>query len=113
MLAYLRESRGVNGPHLVIVPKSVLGNWIREFNQWCPVIKAVRMGGTKAERKHFVDNYFSKDGKLKFDVLVTSYEAMLKEKGRLGRISWKYLIIDEGKCRRIPGCCRYLGLPCF
>ena len=30
LLAYLRESRGVRGQHLVVVPKSVTGNWIRE-----------------------------------------------------------------------------------
>jgi SWI/SNF-related matrix-associated actin-dependent regulator of chromatin subfamily A member 5 len=99
LLAYLRESRGVRGPHLVIVPKSVVGNWIRECNKWCPVLKAIRMGGTKEERQVFISRDYPPDpitGKRKFDVLVTSYEGFLKEKGRLGKISWKYLIIDEG-----------------
>jgi len=98
LLAYLRESRGVKGPHLVIVPKSVVGNWIKEFKMWCPVIKAIRMGGTKAERQLFITNDYPVDtvtGKHKFDVLVTSYEGLLKEKGKLGKIEWKYLIIDE------------------
>lgn len=98
LLAYLRESRGVRGPHLIIVPKSVVGNWIREFKKWCPCIKAVRMGGTKAERQKFVNEDLPLDpatGKRKFDVLVTSYEGLLKEKGKFGKIDWKYLIIDE------------------
>jgi len=98
MLAYLRESRGVKGPHLVIVPKSVVGNWIKEFKMWCPSIKAIRMGGTKAERQAFIQNDYPLDpatGKHKFDVLVTSYEGVLKEKGKLGKIFWQYLIIDE------------------
>ena len=27
LLAYLKEARGINGPHLVIVPKTTMGNW--------------------------------------------------------------------------------------
>jgi SWI/SNF-related matrix-associated actin-dependent regulator of chromatin subfamily A member 5 len=98
LLAYLRESRGVKGPHLVVVPKSVVGNWIREFKMWCPSIRAIRMGGTKAERQKFVTEDLPPDektGKLRFDVLVTSYEGLLKEKGKFSRIDWSYLVIDE------------------
>jgi SWI/SNF-related matrix-associated actin-dependent regulator 1 of chromatin subfamily A len=31
-LAYLRETRNIAGPHLVIVPSSVLDNWSREVS---------------------------------------------------------------------------------
>lgn len=96
-LAYLREGRGVKGPHIVIVPKSVVGNWIREFKKWCPSIRAIRMGGTKEERLIFEKEHLPKDsaGKFKWDVLVTSYEGILREKSKLGKIAWRYLIIDE------------------
>ena len=39
-MAYLREHRGIKGPHLVIVPKSTMGNWCNEFRRFCPTIKA-------------------------------------------------------------------------
>lgn len=56
------------------------------------------MGGTKEERQKFINEDLPIDpstGRYKFDVLVTSYEGVLKEKGRLGKIEWKYLVIDE------------------
>jgi SWI/SNF-related matrix-associated actin-dependent regulator of chromatin subfamily A member 5 len=65
---------------------------------WCPSIRAIRMGGTKAERQKFVTEDLPPDektGKLRFDVLVTSYEGLLKEKGKFSRIDWSYLVIDE------------------
>jgi len=98
LLTYLREVRGARGPHLIIVPKSVVGNWIKEFRMWSPSIKAVRMGGTKEERQRAREEFLKPDGssgKYKFDALVCSYEAVLKEKSLLGKIPWKYLIIDE------------------
>lgn len=92
LLAYLRESRGCKGPHLIIVPKSVVGNWIRELKKWCPVIRSVRMLGTKEERKTVCDTYLkpASKGILKFDVIVTSYEGILIEKSSFMKISWKY-----------------------
>lgn len=83
----------------MIVPKSVVGNWMRELEKWCPSIRAVKMGGTKAQRQAFMAENLPRDtqagGKRKFDVVVTSYEGLLKEKGKFGKIAWKYLIIDE------------------
>lgn len=106
MLAYLRESRGVKGPHIAIVPKSVVGNWIREVNRWCPAIHAVRMGGTKQERDDFVKNHLHGH----FDVLVTSYEGFLREKSKLAKVKWHYLIIDE-VCLRCCVCSSVRHLP--
>jgi SNF2 family DNA or RNA helicase len=50
LLGYLREFRGITGPHMVIVPKSTLHNWLNEFKRWCPVIKAVKFHGNREER---------------------------------------------------------------
>lgn len=41
--AYLTFERGVRGPHLVVVPLSVLPNWIQEFKRFCPDLRVVRM----------------------------------------------------------------------
>lgn len=34
--------------------------------------------------------------KAQFNVLLTTYDYVLREKATLGRIRWKYMIIDEG-----------------
>ena len=31
--------RNVSGPHMVLVPKSTLGNWMNEFKKWCPTLR--------------------------------------------------------------------------
>jgi hypothetical protein len=54
LLAFLRESRKIRGPHLVIVPKSTIGNWHREFNRWCPAFKVLRLVGDKDTRAGLV-----------------------------------------------------------
>ena len=35
-LAYLYEYEAIKGIHLIIVPKSTIINWCREFKKWCP-----------------------------------------------------------------------------
>ena len=57
ILAYMREFRNINGPHLVMVPKSTLPNWCKEFEHWCPVIRILRFHGNKDERADIVQNH--------------------------------------------------------
>jgi SNF2 family DNA or RNA helicase len=45
-MAYLKEENGVLGKHIVICPKSVSKNWIREINKWFPSSRAVLLPGT-------------------------------------------------------------------
>jgi len=35
-ISFLREFKKVQRYHLIIMPKSVVGNWIAEFKKWCP-----------------------------------------------------------------------------
>lgn len=50
LLGYLHEYRGITGPHMVIVPKSTLGNWMNEFKRWCPMLRATKFIGNAEER---------------------------------------------------------------
>lgn len=50
LLGYMKHFREIPGPHLVIVPKSTLANWMAEFERWCPTIRAVCLIGTQEQR---------------------------------------------------------------
>lgn len=92
LIGYMKHFRDQGRPHLVIVPKSTLQNWINEFTKWCPSLKTICLTGNKDDRAEFVRTTLAEND---WDVCVTSYEIVLVEKAALKKINWKYLIIDE------------------
>jgi SWI/SNF-related matrix-associated actin-dependent regulator of chromatin subfamily A member 5 len=91
-LGYLRHIIGITGPHLVIVPKSTLDNWKREFAKWTSEVNVLVLQGAKEERQNLIAERLVDE---KFDVCVTSYEMVLREKAHLKKFAWEYIIIDE------------------
>lgn len=91
-LGYLRYVNNIDGPFLIIVPKSTLDNWRREFAKWTPDVNVVILHGNKDERQFMLQNTVLE---ARFDVLITSYEMVIKEKNALKKIGWQYLVIDE------------------
>ncbi|KAI8907258.1 SNF2 family N-terminal domain-containing protein [Gorgonomyces haynaldii] len=91
-LGYLKHYQQNDGPHLVIVPKSTLHNWVSEFKRWVPSLKAFMFHGDKPSRQELIQNILLPGD---FEVCVTSYEMCLLEKSAFKRISWQYLMIDE------------------
>ncbi|XP_028102536.1 ISWI chromatin-remodeling complex ATPase CHR11-like [Camellia sinensis] len=92
LLGYLHEFRGITGPHMVVAPKSTLGNWMNEIKRFCPIIRAIKFLGNPDERKHIRENLLVAG---KFDVCVTSFEMAIREKSALRQFSWRYIVIDE------------------
>lgn len=91
-MGYLRHIIGITGPHLVIVPKSTLDNWKREFAKWTPEVNVLVLQGAKEERHELINERLVDE---KFDVCITSYEMVLREKSHLKKFAWEYIIIDE------------------
>lgn len=91
-LGYLRWVKEITGPHLILVPKSTLDNWRREFQQWTPEVRTVVLQGTKEERSDLIkDKLLTCD----FDVCIASYETVLREKNTFRKFAWQYIIVDE------------------
>ncbi|KAK7051471.1 chromatin remodeling complex Adenosinetriphosphatase [Paramarasmius palmivorus] len=91
-LAYLKHYREIKGPHLIVVPKSTLQNWKREFEKWTPDFKVVVLTGSAEERQTIIQEQLMTQD---FEVCVTSYEICLIEKGSLKKFSFEYIVIDE------------------
>ncbi|KAJ2930321.1 hypothetical protein H1R20_g6789, partial [Candolleomyces eurysporus] len=91
-LSYLKHVRGICGPHLVVVPKSTLQNWAREFGKWTPDFEIVTLTGSKEERANIISASLIPQN---FEVLITSYEICLIERSALKKLSFEYIVIDE------------------
>ncbi|ODQ78226.1 hypothetical protein BABINDRAFT_52814 [Babjeviella inositovora NRRL Y-12698] len=91
-LGYLRYVKDINGPHIVIVPKSTLDNWRREFAKWTPDVRVTVLQGAKDERTRIILQQLMK---CKFDVVITSFEMVIREKAALKKFRWQYIIVDE------------------
>ena len=50
LMGYLHEYRGITGPHMLVAPKSTLGNWMNEIRRFCPVLRAIKFLGNPEER---------------------------------------------------------------
>ncbi|KAJ3025870.1 swr1 complex component, partial [Rhizophlyctis rosea] len=92
LLAHLACSKGIWGPHLIIVPTSVMLNWDREFKTWCPAFKLLTYYGTQQERQQKRQGWNKKNT---FHVVITSYQVVLKDQQMFRRKRWEYLILDE------------------
>lgn len=91
-LGYLRYVKHIDGPFIVIVPKSTLDNWRREFARWTPDVNVVVLQGNKDERNNIIQNQLMQ---AKFDTLITSFEMIIREKSSLKKFKWEYIVVDE------------------
>ncbi|KAK5664022.1 hypothetical protein OQA88_236 [Cercophora sp. LCS_1] len=92
LITYLIERKQQNGPYLVIVPLSTLTNWNLEFDKWAPSVAKVVYKGPPNARK--LQQEKIRQGK--FQVLLTTYEYIIKDRPLLSKIKWFHMIIDEG-----------------
>lgn len=93
LIAYLIEVKQNLGPYLVIVPLSTLSNWVNEFAKWLPAASCICYKGTPQQRKQLFRDEVA-DGH--FNVLLTTYEFVIRDKGQLKKLAWQYAIVDEG-----------------
>jgi SWI/SNF-related matrix-associated actin-dependent regulator of chromatin subfamily A member 5 len=66
LIAFLREYKHINGPYLIVAPKSTLGNWFKEFQKWLPNCRVLKLVAIKEERDELL-KFHLKPGK--FDVI--------------------------------------------
>ncbi|KAI3622262.1 rsc complex subunit [Moniliophthora roreri] len=89
LISFLIEVKQIRGPYLVIVPLSTMTNWSGEFAKWAPSIRLIAYKGNPAQRRAL-------QGDLRvgqFQVLLTTYEYIIKDRPHLSKIKWVHMII--------------------
>jgi len=92
LLAWVACFRGVWGPHLIVVPTSVIVNWESELKRFCPAFKVLTYYGSATQRKALRTGWSKLNA---FHVCITSYQLILKDASSFRRKKWYYLILDE------------------
>uniref|UniRef100_A0A671KZ57 Chromodomain-helicase-DNA-binding protein 1-like n=1 Tax=Sinocyclocheilus anshuiensis TaxID=1608454 RepID=A0A671KZ57_9TELE len=96
-LNYLFHEHQLYGPFLLVVPLSTLTSWQREIQLWAPQINFVVYLGDISSRNMIRTHEWMhpQTKRLKFNVLLTTYEILLKDKSFLGNVSWAFIGVDE------------------
>merc|ERR1711871_399844 len=118
-ISYLKYTQKQQGPYLVVMPLSVLSNWMSEFEKFCPRLKVIRFHGPKGERNRIKTEEIN--DLENFDVLLTTYEMLVSESNFFKRrFVWASIIVDEGhrlkneksqlsdKLKSVPTICRVI-----
>ncbi|GEM_PF-1181877 len=82
--------RGLALQALVICPKSVLTNWMRELERWAPELVAVRVHGDQQARHIAWRAYVGK-----CHVLVTTYETVRQDRETIRGRTFDLVVADE------------------
>eukprot|EP00794_Sanderia_malayensis_P007886 gene7886-8739_t len=82
LIAYLIETKKINGPYLIIVPLSTMSNWALEFQKWAPSIFTICYKGSPAVRRDASAQF--RNGR--FNVVMTTYEYVMKDKSILSKV---------------------------
>ncbi|KAF2460817.1 P-loop containing nucleoside triphosphate hydrolase protein [Lineolata rhizophorae] len=97
-LSWLRHARGQEGPFIIVVPLSTLPAWAETFDDWTPDMNVVVYNGNEASRTIIREHELLIDGnvkKVKFNVMLTTYEYILADCAFLSQIKWQFLAVDE------------------
>lgn len=118
-IAFVNEiyQYGINGPFLIIVPLSTVGNWAREFETWTD-LNVITYHGSSTSRemlKEYEMFYRNEQGNritsyYKFQVMITTFEIILSDCLDLREIPWKCCIIDEAHRLKNRNCKLLEGL---
>jgi len=92
------EFKQNTGPFLIVVPLTTLTNWVMEFEKWAPSIKKIIYKGNPTQRKQLAQLLKNS----KWNVCLTTYEYIMKDKSDLNKFHWQYIVVDEGHKMKNP-----------
>ena len=94
LLASLAIDKGIWGPHLIVVPTTIIINWEMEFKKWCPSFKILTYFGSQKERKVKRTGWSKQNS---FHICITSYKLVIQDHFAFKRKHWYYMVLDEAQ----------------
>jgi len=102
-LLCLRQAEGVKAPSLLVVPASLMGNWMREVRQFAPKLRLLPGHPSLSSRETLdalaADPMAALGG---YDALLTTY-GMLQRSPSLQDLTWDLAVLDEAQAIKNPG----------
>lgn len=98
-LQYLKTKTKNKLPSLVIAPTSLIFNWKKEIEKFCPTLSTLIYTGSK--RKNLLDDFKNTD------VILSTYGSLLNDISFLKDEKFNYLILDESQAIKNPNSKRY------
>ncbi|KNC49173.1 uncharacterized protein AMSG_05152 [Thecamonas trahens ATCC 50062] len=93
LLHITENSNGRAGPHLIVVPVSLLPSWKAELRRWAPSLRVAIFHGTASERDKVMEYVMLP---MDFDVAITTAETLSSSLGKLRtKFVWHYIVFDE------------------
>ncbi|XP_031475344.1 protein CHROMATIN REMODELING 19 isoform X1 [Nymphaea colorata] len=117
-LTLLKHLDNDPGPHLIVCPASVLENWERELQRWCPSFSVIQYHGAARAAYAKELNFLSKSGHPPpFNVLLVCYSLFERhsvqqkdDRRLLKRWKWSCVLMDEAHVLKDRGSYRRKNL---
>jgi len=88
-LSRLKENGKLDKPSLIVMPTSLIANWKNEAKKFTPNLKVLSLhGNERAKRFKEIENY---------DVLLTTYPLIVRDKEKFEEQHFCYIILDEAQ----------------
>ena len=88
--------RAPDGPALVVVPTSVVTNWLDEARRFAPTLKVASYDGPAAARARRLESLGP------FDLVVATYGVLQVDAQELAAVDWSTVVLDEAQAIKNP-----------
>ena len=84
-----KDAGRLTHPALIIAPVSLMGNWRKEAERFCPGLRALVIHGK--------DRHEVADSMAEFDVVIAPYSLLQRDKDRWLEAHWHIVVLDEAQ----------------
>lgn len=96
LLLKLKESHRLNQPVLIIMPLTLIFNWVEEIEKFGPDLNVLVYAGSKNDRLKLLKKFS------KYDIILCSYGIVLQDQLLLSEKEYSYLVLDESQKIKNP-----------